>query len=290
MSFVIAGTAIVGAGIGIAKAFSGAKDKRRAEREQAASQAELAKQKAAFSNLDTSNPFTGMTNQFAGQENTMEDLTINQKGMELQNQQGQQQRANILDQMKGSAGGSGVAALAQQMANSGQLASQESAKTIGDQEAANQKATVGEASRLQTQEAQGATNLQNKMGEGEMYSRDAKSNQVSTLLGMEQSNVAGAKERVAAADAAKWEGISSIGSSITNALSDRRLKKNIELVGNSPSGVGIYNFEYIDNSIGEGYFQGAMSDEVPSEAVSKHSSGYEMVDYSKIDVEFKNIN
>ena len=290
MSFVIAGTAIVGAGIGIAKAFSGAKDKRRAEREQAASQAELAKQKAAFSNLDTSNPFTGMTNQFAGQENTMEDLTINQKGMELQNQQGQQQRANILDQMKGSAGGSGVAALAQQMANSGQLASQESAKTIGDQEAANQKATVGEASRLQTQEAQGATNLQNKMGEGEMYSRDAKSDQVSTLLGMEQSNVAGAKERVASADAAKWEGISSIGSSITNALSDRRLKKNIELVGNSPSGVGIYNFEYIDNSIGEGYFQGAMSDEVPSEAVSKHSSGYEMVDYSKIDVEFKNIN
>ena len=290
MSFVIAGTAIVGAGIGIAKAFSGAKDKRRAEREQAASQAELAKQKAAFSNLDTSNPFTGMTNQFAGQENTMEDLTINQKGMELQNQQGQQQRANILDQMKGSAGGSGVAALAQQMANSGQLASQQSAKTIGDQEAANQKATVGEASRLQTQEAQGATNLQNKMGEGEMYSRDAKSDQVSTLLGMEQSNVAGAKERVASADAAKWEGISSIGSSITNALSDRRLKKNIELVGNSPSGIGIYNFEYIDNSIGEGYFQGAMSDEVPSEAVSKHSSGYEMVDYSKIDVEFKNIN
>jgi len=290
MSFVIAGTAIVGAGIGIAKAFSGAKDKRRAEREQAASQAELAKQKAAFSNLDTSNPFTGMTNQFAGQENTMEDLTINQKGMELQNQQGQQQRANILDQMKGSAGGSGVAALAQQMAQSGQLASQQSAATIGDQEAANQKATVGEASRLQTQEAQGATNLQNKMGEGEMYSRDAKSDQVSTLLGMEQSNVAGAKERVASADAAKWEGISSIGSSITNALSDRRLKKNIELVGNSPSGIGIYNFEYIDNSIGEGYFQGAMSDEVPSEAVSKHSSGYEMVDYSKIDVEFKNIN
>ena len=210
MSFVIAGTAIVGAGIGIAKAFSGAKDKRRAEREQAASQAELAKQKAAFSNLDTSNPFTGMTNQFAGQENTMEDLTINQKGMELQNQQGQQQRANILDQMKGSAGGSGVAALAQQMAQSGQLASQQSAATIGDQEAANQKATVGEASRLQTQEAQGATNLQNKMGEGEMYSRDAKSNQVSTLLGMEQSNVAGAKERVAAADAAKWEGLSLI--------------------------------------------------------------------------------
>jgi len=29
-----------------------------------------------------------------------------------------------------------------------------------------------------------------------------------------------------------------------------------------------------------------MSDEIPSEAILKHSSGYDMVDYSKIDVNF----
>jgi len=272
MSFVMAGTAIVGAGIGIAKAIGAGKDKKKAQREQAAAQAEMAKQKAAFAGLDTSNPFMNM-------ENTMEDLTINQKGMELQNQQGQQQRANIMGQMKGAAGGSGVAALAQQMAQSGQLASQQSAATIGDQEAANQKLA-----------AQEAGNIQGKEREGDVLSREMERNKVSTLLGMEQSEVAGARERAAAADAAKWEGISSAGSSITNAMSDRRLKKNIELVGSSLSGISIYNFEYIDNTLGEGCFQGAMSDEVPSEAVVEHSSGYEMVDYSKIDVEFKNIS
>ena len=32
-----------------------------------------------------------------------------------------------------------------------------------------------------------------------------------------------------------------------------------------------------------------MSDEIPQNAVIKHKSGYDAVDYSKIDVEFKNI-
>jgi hypothetical protein len=32
-----------------------------------------------------------------------------------------------------------------------------------------------------------------------------------------------------------------------------------------------------------------MSDEIPSEAVVKHPSGYDAVDYSKLDVEFKNL-
>ena len=32
-----------------------------------------------------------------------------------------------------------------------------------------------------------------------------------------------------------------------------------------------------------------MADEIPQEAVARHVDGYNMVDYSKIDVEFKNI-
>lgn len=32
-----------------------------------------------------------------------------------------------------------------------------------------------------------------------------------------------------------------------------------------------------------------MSDEIPQEAVIKHIDGYDRVDYSKLDVEFKNI-
>ena len=72
-------------------------------------------------------------------------------------------------------------------------------------------------------------------------------------------------------------------------MSDRRLKKNIELIGNSPSGIGIYTFEYTDKNFGEGKYQGTMSDEVPNSVIIKHESGYDMVDYSKIDVEFKSV-
>ena len=71
--------------------------------------------------------------------------------------------------------------------------------------------------------------------------------------------------------------------------SDRRLKKNIKLLGYSPSGLNIYAFEYINKKFGKGVYQGVMSDEIPSNAVVKHQDGFDRVDYSKIDVEFKQI-
>ena len=57
----------------------------------------------------------------------------------------------------------------------------------------------------------------------------------------------------------------------------------------SNSNLNIYAFEYIDKIFGKGVFQGVMSDEVPTNAVSKGEDGYDRVDYSKLDVEFKNI-
>jgi len=72
--------------------------------------------------------------------------------------------------------------------------------------------------------------------------------------------------------------------------SDRKLKKNITKIGESPSGLNIYSFEYIDKTqFGEGVFQGAMSDEVPQNAVIKGSDGFDRVDYSLLDIEFKKI-
>ena len=72
--------------------------------------------------------------------------------------------------------------------------------------------------------------------------------------------------------------------------SDRRLKKNITKIGKSPSGLNIYSFEYIDqDKFGEGVFQGAMSDEVPQNAVAKGSDGFDRVNYSLLDIAFKKI-
>ena len=71
--------------------------------------------------------------------------------------------------------------------------------------------------------------------------------------------------------------------------SDRRLKKDIKLIGMSPSGIRIYSFKYKDTSFGKGVFQGVMSNEIWPGAVTKGDDGFDQVDYSKIDVEFKNI-
>jgi hypothetical protein len=71
--------------------------------------------------------------------------------------------------------------------------------------------------------------------------------------------------------------------------SDRRLKQNIIHIGKSKNGFNIYNFEYKDKKFGEGVYQGVMSDEVPNEAVIVGSDGYDRVNYSLLDVEFKKI-
>ena len=66
-------------------------------------------------------------------------------------------------------------------------------------------------------------------------------------------------------------------------FSDIRLKENVELIGKSPSNINIYKFNYKDDPT---KYQGAMAHEVPWASV-KHSNGYMMVDYNKIDVKFK---
>ena len=69
-------------------------------------------------------------------------------------------------------------------------------------------------------------------------------------------------------------------------FSDIRLKDNIELVGKSHSDINIYNFTYLNDPT---VYQGVMAHEVPWASV-KHDNGYLMVDYNKVDVDFKIIN
>ena len=194
MSFTVA--AVVGAGVGLAKlGMSLGGRKKRIKEQKDAKKAMDAKMKQ-YEALDTSNTFKNM-------ENKMEDLTINQKGMELQNQQGQQTRANTMQNLQGAAGGSGIAALAQQMANSGQLAAQKSGEMIGTQEAANQAAAAGEASAIQTAERQGA-----------QVSQQRTMDKQGTMLGMAQQRKGAADQARTDAKSAQMGAIGSIGSSL----------------------------------------------------------------------------
>ena len=107
MSFVALGVAVVGGGIKIWQAQQG--KKARKEEQRLANQ-ELADRKAAYEDMDTSNPYADL-------ENVYEDLTVNTQQAEMMNQQTQQQQANIMQGMNQAAGGSGVAGMAQAMAN-----------------------------------------------------------------------------------------------------------------------------------------------------------------------------
>ena len=123
--------AVASVGMGIWGASRANRQQRAAEEKEEEARQEMGRLRNMYANLDTSNPFLNM-------ENKMEDLTIDQKAAEFQRQTFQQSQANILDSLRGAAGGSGVAALAQTLAQQGQLASQKAAADIGAQERENQ--------------------------------------------------------------------------------------------------------------------------------------------------------
>ncbi len=79
----------------------------------------------------------------------------------------------------------------------------------------------------------------------------------------------------------------SVGSIVAGVKSDRRLKTNIIKLGESISGLGIYKFNYIGKAK---QYIGTMADEVikifPKAAIL-NSDGFYSVDYSLIDVNFK---
>jgi hypothetical protein len=81
------------------------------------------------------------------------------------------------------------------------------------------------------------------------------------------------------------------GGGVSCACSDMNLKKNIKLIGVSPSGIKIYQFEY-KNPIkhGKGVYVGAIAQELFDtkweKAIMKNKNGELCIDYSQIDVRF----
>ena len=199
MGFVVT-AAVVGGVTGLAKLGMSLGGRKKRIAEQKAAKKEMAAKKKAYAALDVSNTFKNM-------ENKMEDLTINQKGMELESQKGAQSRSNIMSGMNAAAGGSGIAALAQTMANQGQLAAQAAGDKIGTQEAANQKAMSTEASSLQMKER-----------EGESIAQQRAMDKQGTLLGMAQQRTGAANQARADAKNAQMSAIGSIGGADIGAI------------------------------------------------------------------------
>lgn len=171
------------------------------KREARAAAAELGKRKNQYEMLDTSNVYQNM-------ENTMEDLTVNQGAAQFQAQQEQQGLSNIMGNMQGAAGGSGIAALAQSLAGQQSQNLRRASVDIGKQEQSNQMAERTQAGNLQLYERK-----------GELISRDAEKDKVSTLMGMAQQRSAAANQAKQDATNAIVGGIGGVAGGVASALS-----------------------------------------------------------------------
>jgi hypothetical protein len=185
---------IIGAGVNIASGLIGA-GKRKAEMRKA--QAEYNRRKRQYEELDTSNVYANM-------QNTMEDLTVDQRAAQFQAQQEQQGLANTMGALGGAAGGSGIAALAQSLAGQQAQNLQRASANIGQQERQNQAAAAQQAANLQLYEAK-----------GELISRDAEQEKTETMFGMAQQDLA---QKKAAVEAGKAQLLGGIGGMATGVL------------------------------------------------------------------------
>ena len=121
------------------------------------------------------------TNPYEGMENTMEDLRVSTQAADFQAEQGAQQRSNIMQSLKGAAGSTGIAGLAQSMANQGQLQARQISAALAKQEVGNEMARAGGAASIQQMERAGDAMVQ-----------EAESGRQATILGAQYGQAAGA--------------------------------------------------------------------------------------------------
>ena len=221
------------------------------------------------------------------QENVYEERDITKDilpSYDLATQSFIQSQQNIMQAFKKTAGASGVAGLAQSMSQQGQQ--------FAGQTRAGLAKVLGSRADLALQEQ---SRLQNLMTKYEVVNQQGaaqfEQDKLATLMGVQGQQIAGIRGAIANQQQANATANAAMITAVAMmaGASDRRLKKNIKKIGTSPSGLGIYEFEFKDKVYGEGKYQGAMADEVPSEAKITNADGYEEVYYDKIDVDFKKV-
>ena len=195
---------IAGGLTSIASGIIGSKQRRQEERN---AQGEFDKYRKQFESTDTSNPYSNM-------QNTYEDLTVNTQAADFTAQQQAQGQANIMNQMSGAAGGSGIAALAQAMAGQQAQAAQSASVSIGQQERQNLMAERGMANQLQTMDRQ-----------GDMLSRQMQQRKIDTLMGMGAARLGAAQEARQQAKQAVVGGVGQLFGAAGNIMAEdtRRL-------------------------------------------------------------------
>ena len=261
--------------------------------------------------------------------NPYASLGVATKAAEFQAEQADISLANTLDTLQQTgAGAGGATALAQAALQSkkeisANIEQQEAAnqKLRAQGESEMQQIKMAEAQRIQNVKMSEAQRVQEAEAAGKQFMFNAreqrevaKMERVAGQMQSAQAQAAKARADQTGAITGMLGGLASIGGSLMasgagggsgssggggfvapstsfspTVMSDRRSKENIINIGKSKNGINIYSFEYKDKRFGNGVYQGVMSDEIPAEAVIKASDGYDRVNYSLLDVEFKQI-
>ena len=115
-------------------------------------------------------------NPYENVENPFEDLTVNTQQAEFASRRAEQSQVNLLSSLKDAAGSSGVASLAQALANQNMLRTQKISADIAKQEGANRLAA-----------AKGNLSVQLAERKGEAMLQSMNASKQSTLLGIQQA-------------------------------------------------------------------------------------------------------
>ena len=146
------------------------------------------------------------SNLYANLENTMEDLTVNTQAADFAAQQQAQGLSNIMGSMNQAAGGSGIAALAQSLANQQSQSARQASASIGQQEQRNPMAAAQQAGRLQSMERAGAG-----------QSRALKAQLLGEEFQIDANELAASEQAVQAARAARTEAVGQVAGGVGQA-------------------------------------------------------------------------
>jgi len=201
--------AISGAVGGLAKIGMGLAGRGARKEELRKAQREFDLEKQRYRDLEIKNPFEDMQRNF---ENTFEDLTVNTQAADFQNRMFQQSQADMMQGLQRSAGGSGIASLAQALANQSMQQSAAVSAQLGKQESANQLAMAKGGMMEQQMEMQADM----AYGKGAAQQQSMEMTRQGTLLGMGAQRLGAAKQDIAAHKAMVAGGIGEVAGSVAS--------------------------------------------------------------------------
>ena len=184
--------AIIGAAAGLAQVGIGLGRRRNAKKRLKGARRRQQRAMKQFEQMEITNPYENL-------ENTFEDLQVNTQQAEFQQRASQQAQADIMGNLQGAAGGSGIAGLAQAMANKATQDAARSSASIGQQEAANQRAA-----------AQGAASVQSQIAAGEAQRQQRALARREAILGMRMGETAARQEQMGQANEMILGGIGTV--------------------------------------------------------------------------------